>query len=478
MRHAEISRAYEDLRSGKARSSRVMSIKYEGISGLSDALLTFHAPITAICGLNGVGKSTILSIMRRAFVSTEEDLEKIKAHDRTCSGEITIDLLIHNERYQLNIANGVMAQIPEKKINAIFVDTSLESTTQQNFFRYEIESINDTINGTDPVKFSQKEISMLSYITGKSYSSVEVFELEGFLPVKYYIKVCERGTFYDIKTMSLGEISCVLLMQALRKAQKNSLVIIEEPETYISPVAQAALMNFIVVQSVEKNLSVVISTHSPNLVKKLAENEIAILYQTAVGSQLAEKKECAELLHTIGLESKSIPVFITEDRLGRELAKYILSKFDIALLLKSDLLDIGGESKITSMRELFPRYAQRVTVVGVYDGDQKNRVEESQGLWPAVFLPGDVPMEEALKQMAFNDPGRSSRYIGITPQQFSIGNHALQGLDPHDWIYELGRNLGLSFDQLLRGLLEAWLEEDRNRIEAEKFASSLRSIVN
>lgn len=478
MRSAQISRAYEDLRKRGTRASRMVSIRYERIAGLADAAMSFDAPVTAICGLNGVGKSTLLNIMRRAFVSTEAQLEKARSHDRTGTGAITIDLLVHNEQHTLTIVDGIVTQVPGKTIKAIFVDTSLEAIEQQQFFRHEIVSIDDTINGTDPIALSDGELSMLSYITGKVYTSAEVYELEGFVPLKYYIKVCERDTVYDIRTMSLGEISCALLMLALKKAPRNSLLIVEEPETYISPVAQAAMMNFLVVQSVEKVLSIVLTTHSPNFVRNLLENELLILYQTSNGSQLAEKSDHPDLLRTIGLESKATPILVAEDRLGRELTKYLLGKFDLSLLLKSDLLDIGGESKITSIRELFPKYAQRVVLVGVYDGDQKKQTEEAESLWPAVFLPGAIPMEEALKRMAFQEPERTARHIGITSQKFSIGNHSLQGLDPHDWIYDLGNNLGLSFDQLLRGLLEAWLEDETNFNQAEEFIRSLRAVTS
>jgi predicted ATP-dependent endonuclease of OLD family len=78
----------------------------------------------------------------------------------------------------------------------------------------------------------------------------------------------------------------------------------EEPEIYISPSAQAYVMDFLVAQSVDKKLSFVIATHSPRLIQNLNYDELITLYQTQLGSRIADKATYGAYLRNIGLQSK------------------------------------------------------------------------------------------------------------------------------------------------------------------------------
>ncbi len=70
-------------------------------------------------------------------------------------------------------------------------------------------------------------------------------------------------------------------------AKKNSILIIENPESHLHPGAQSRLMEFLIDQSVKKNLQLVIESHSDHIVnglriavkkEKISPNNVSVLH--------------------------------------------------------------------------------------------------------------------------------------------------------------------------------------------------------
>jgi len=59
-----------------------------------------------------------------------------------------------------------------------------------------------------------------------------------------------------------GQVDALLINLILEKATENSLIVIEEPEIYKNPVYQFEIMEKILDRAINKNLTVVITTHS------------------------------------------------------------------------------------------------------------------------------------------------------------------------------------------------------------------------
>jgi predicted ATPase len=63
----------------------------------------------------------------------------------------------------------------------------------------------------------------------------------------------------------------------LLKAEKYSLILLDEPETSLHPGAQKRLIAFLLEQIRTKHLQIVISTHSPTIVETLPQNAVKVL---------------------------------------------------------------------------------------------------------------------------------------------------------------------------------------------------------
>jgi len=78
------------------------------------------------------------------------------------------------------------------------------------------------------------------------------------------------------KEMGSGAERLLLLLSALQVSEKESLLLFEFPETYLHPMAQQNLSSFFCSQAEEKNLQIVITTHSPYIVGTATDRMIEI----------------------------------------------------------------------------------------------------------------------------------------------------------------------------------------------------------
>lgn len=74
-------------------------------------------------------------------------------------------------------------------------------------------------------------------------------------------------TFYSESSFSLGEIFTLNLLFELETIPNNSLLVIDELEVALHPKVQINLLNYLKQRAEEKNLTVLVSTHSSSLIK-------------------------------------------------------------------------------------------------------------------------------------------------------------------------------------------------------------------
>lgn len=86
-----------------------------------------------------------------------------------------------------------------------------------------------------------------------------------------------KATYYSEKNFSLGEICVLKMIRRLRACKKNSLILIDELELALHPKAQIKLLDYLKKIAVDKNLTIIFSTHSITLLKSTPKKNIIFL---------------------------------------------------------------------------------------------------------------------------------------------------------------------------------------------------------
>jgi predicted ATPase len=175
----------------------------------------------------------------------------------------------------------------------------------------------------------EKELGIICRILGKSYSEAKT--LTHNLYSQYISDSKEYGFSTRLKTEELqyseacsgsGESAIVRLVTDILSVEKGSLILLDEPETSLHPYAQRKLLEFLIEQSLEKKLQIVISTHSPDLIDGMPPESIKVLYEEKKVRILEDV--VPELAFTyLGRLLKTKKVLVVED----ELAKMVIDAF-------------------------------------------------------------------------------------------------------------------------------------------------------
>lgn len=141
-----------------------------------------------------------------------------------------------------------------------------------------IEDLNAYLN--ENVKKDKVENDFLAEAIKKfeeiSEYKVQLDFIDNYLPYKNACFVTRKDANQQILLSKIGSgyemIFSLLYSYYLSKQNgKNMIILIDEPELHLHPKIQEKFMNFLL--EISKDVQVMITTHSPILIKQLVENE-------------------------------------------------------------------------------------------------------------------------------------------------------------------------------------------------------------
>jgi predicted ATPase len=465
------------VRESPKREIQLTSFAFSGIPGIQDGSMEFHSPITAICGVNGTGKSALLRGIWAALKWKEvEESPEIIARLRGFTAEIHAE--IKGQPIVRTLPPDGALENDNLTIPLLHIDPSVVAASLQRRI-CNIINLDDVLEPHTPIRLSERDTLALSFILNKQYDHVDIYEIDDYQEEDLFsvAVVSESGVSYDSRTMSLGEMSVFTIFWALNHAEKGSLVLLEEPETYLSPVSQGALMDYIASVCVQKQITLIFTTHSPQMFARLTSDQVRFAYRTPNGATLAPIEQFEEMRRAVGLIPPIDRILLVEDRVAREFTRNLLRKLDHASLLRSEVIDVGGAGEITRICAGFPERISAFKFVGLYDGDSHGALAADRITWPAVFLPGNLPLEELFRAQIEEDPVQIAKRLGRDLDTMKVVLSRIRGLDHHDWFEEFGKALDISYAQTMHACFEQWIAEEYWQAHSENFLFDLRRMI-
>lgn len=106
------------------KSMKIKLLVIDGIAGIQHLELNFNQSINVICGINGIGKTTILDVIADAFNAGVTS--KLKRNAQCSVGKYKIEI-------ELEAENGKTSDSKEVLIDVFQPDTSFYHGTWQNY---------------------------------------------------------------------------------------------------------------------------------------------------------------------------------------------------------------------------------------------------------------------------------------------------------------------------------------------------------
>ncbi|MDQ0659480.1 ATP-dependent endonuclease [Paenibacillus sp. W2I17] len=444
---------------------KVSKVFFQNLKGVGSGNVDFLGGITAICGGNGVGKSTLLNAISSVLSSERLASDKsisVKLEGAELVGEF-IDSGSSLTRKVNVISNKVEAEPSAISVESVWIDGSIQAPKLIEIFS-NMPNLSEFLESEEARVASEEERAFLSYIVGKDYSRCETYELDletyGTVP---YFKVKSDGVEYGSEAMGLGEISLHYILWNLHRLDKNSVVLMEEPETYLAPRSQEALLDVIAKIAADKRLWIILTTHSPSIVKNIPIEHVRILSRVNESVEISTPSNGSQYMYSLGLKPQKLGAILVEDRCARELTKCWLARFNPSIIQEYEIVDIGSKGKIIQQVKEFPFIGPWFKLVGMFDGNERGKINMEDNHWNYSYLPSEVAPEQLLKEIAKSMRRQLAEISGRELQRINSAIHSLDGRDHHDWIVEFPRQIGLSYEQLIAFLFEISMDSESYR---------------
>lgn len=472
-------------------SERPPRLKLE--SFVAPTLLTgnfgFSSPITVICGPNGAGKTRLLMGIAQALACPEAG-----EHMPLTQGDsATVSYTFEQSQGQASFSPKTTPGLVPEHGRAYFFQPAHFATRVLEFARQ--KNLKEMLDAYDARTLPSEVLDRLSFLVNRKYDVVRVYELDdvkvdtvldgdsddeaedgihiavsNFATLPYF-EVTSHGRTYGSESMGMGELSMFCLWWNLDRVDAGSVVLIDEPESFASPHSQYAFVDELVIQSVKKQLSTVMVTQSQPVIDSLDLEAVRILTYDNFGTSVIASPPKATLLTTLGMSVQKVGLLLVEDHVASVVLRNALGEIALDLLQVLELSEAGGSGPLETALKM-PKGTKSFGLIGVFDGDQRSRMNTANLNWPALFLPGEQCPEAVLRGLARTQSAQVATALNRTIEQLKMAESQTNGQDDHDWLATYSSALTIPSDIFVTKLSELWVKASREAFEA--LVSSIR----
>lgn len=472
MRSAKVQDYWRKAYKRKYKNS-ILTLDLKGLNNLSEIELS--EGVVAFCGLNGAGKSTIISAIKDivGLSLTSQDIRRVNSHK--IAGTAAFDGNV------VSCTNCEQERFFDKgmdKSSVKYMDCMLSTLVQS--FMIEQTNFEELLDQYDEYEVTKDELEDINYLIGESYSYCSIREIEDVdgsdLPFPFF-QVEVDGIKYDTRSMGSGEHFLLYLFWCIKSTDKDTLLIIEEPETYISIFSQTHFADYIGKILAEDGVKVILTTHSPYILRNIKNENIRIVSRVGNNVSIIMPDSDITVEGALGISQNCLGTFFVEDRVAADFLTVILED-KAPWILKQYTIDIvDGESAI-SERLKFPKSNNiHYSFVGIYDGDMRDSLSNKDELnWGYCFLPGKNAAEENFRE-CIRIPQKLEKLcavLGKDQQKVIAFLATIEGLDCHDWFLEFRKHLSVEGRVLVNAFYSTVMNEDPS---IEEFVSELQKVI-
>ncbi len=387
---------------GYVRLSEIQISGGTGIRGIKDLVVPFRYPVTAICGKNGVGKTTILALAalahhppsgwtaRRNSVTAGTSTSGRKHHVLNdffyqSSGDVPLKnvtikwtYVIRGDLKELSYSKVGNKRIRYSKRPAREVDyLSVSRVVPAHEMRALRKAFATNVRLSAYVKLGADIIRPTAYILGKGYESASISTKR-----KHQLHKCKANAIYTSFNMGAGESCLFALVEATDRIPKGGLLIIEEPEMGLHPEAQIRLARHLIHVACEKRIQIICSTHSESFIDALPREARLLLRKDGPKHEVVPAPSTRFAMHELAGDLRPELRIYCEDKYARRL---IEESVPSDIRSRIEVTPVGSSTALARQIVSHVRGRNRLSAIALFDGDvsqlemERMLISESEG---------------------------------------------------------------------------------------------------
>ena len=463
----------------------LISLSFEDVPVIGSIEIPLGRGVTAITGLNGAGKSTLLHAIWLCL-SDSASLTKMALDTRLTDGAAVLKCNLDGDSYEIEYAfstkerqlRGESCKGTPPTLEVVLIDTAELIPNLQRFVRQQ-KNMDDFIEQVDSYTLSPDELDIARYVSGRNYASVDVYEAElGFDErgaESPYFRVAKGPHSYGSEHLGLGELSGLFLYWTINRLPPKSVLLIDEPESFLAAHSQCAISDLIAFATSERTVACVMTSHSNDVTSQVPASRRIITMMNTKGLSFTTAEESPHHLSAIGIRSGIRLIVVVEDAAACHFVRELISQGAPALRNSIETCWAKGASDVTSLLNGLPKAFKHLSVkfVGVLDGDQSNEGHKCD--FPLLFLPTKDDPDQIAQAEATSHPEQLATSFGTKVTTVQAALDKAEGANFHDWPFVVGKELGRTHHDVLAHSLRSFVANNLSSETLKNFVERLAS---
>ena len=455
----------------------LINISSEENSLFNNINLSMKPGLNALVGKNGIGKSNLMRALFNTFVTDESNQSRIES--LLDDNYINYSLKTKEDIYNVSRMPSNGGESTDNLL-AVMYDPCTLIPRLQHFFKNE-SHFDELLEAYTPVELSQDKLKVVNYLTNSNYTNVTFYNIEGEydeFPILPYFIVELGDIVYNSSDMGLGELSLIYafwLTDYIAKKDKNCLLFIEEPESFLPPLTQKRLTTIFAWLLSNQGINILISTHSEHILERIPHSHIKIIQKIGSKTEVNDINSKDESLSLLGLSEVKKGVLFFEDSAALIFANVLIAKSSKYTQDSFHYHISGSEGDLLKTIELLPPNLGLFKLISVFDGDTKGKyIDKLKNKTNYSYLPLKLSPEEVIiEYINLQSPIAISNCLSVDVNVFIMAKNKAEGADHHDFFIDISNTLKIPFNTLFSSLCYLWASDERNETELMNFLDSL-----
>jgi len=478
IRESEINQLLEKVEK-ENYGKYLRKLKMTELRGFKNATISFDFPVTALIGTNGAGKTTILGAAALIYkeIKPRRFFAKSGKFDNSMQDwKIEYNIVDREKSPQeafTRTANYKSAkwsrEALSRSVEVFGVSRTVPATERVELSRYASSSFYVEPNQIENIGITITQA--VSKILGKDVTGYRKIRIDDKGRVTLLTGKTEGGLEYSEYHFGAGESSIIRMIMRIEALPENCLILIEEIENGLHPVATARMVEYLIKVASQKKAQTIFTTHSNDALKPLPNKAIWVASDSKTVYQ--GKLDIAALRAITGQVEAKLAIF-TEDAFAKAWMESVIrtdTSIDPHSIEIHPMAGDGTAVSINRHHNLDP--TRKFKSICYIDGDSRQIESDSENVFR---LPGEGPesyIYDHIIDIIDSQKGLLSVNLQMPHEQQDriesiVRSIRLTNLDEHTLFSQVSEHLGyLPLSTVQGAFLSVWCHsypEEANRI--------------